>query len=727
MQSRRRSFADRFGPAGIGAAQPEYRKFGRGGGPRRRGPRNSPPPPTHLPPPPPPPPPPRRRTDVLREAGRLAAEYLAAKGLLPANPVPSSAAGVERLWPNGGDDEVDRASAFSRLGRRRLDGDDGGFRTKKRVRRRRHRSESYRRPGPEWGREDAGGPPWADRARDYSDAMDAEDLERSWRWSGSEWRFLDPVEEGESDRRSLSEESDRGNGSSATRKPPLKSAADYDQHPPSKDELTGESDSDERNHNSVDESGSKAMESSEGKAHPHPIPESEMNSSREPDEMEEAEKDKGNLENAIGGDTVREKGLQPEEEDEGITVQRYSGEKEIQLKSSRTSQLPSSEKMPAQTRSSEGKRSTETELKPDAGEMRENSDIAPGEKGLKNAAEEVPTLTPSNGAVSGQAPTSRGPTFEAPSLSSTGLASEVPRSQSAQPAEPAEQGSASGTGRSSYGRTLSFLENSFQQTGKESIQDPAGFDISTKSTEARTDEDSAETVQRAGMKQPQEWSLPSIPKTDEYLKRLDIPAEKYAVPKFDDDFEEQNHLPPSSFKICDLNDIEAPEITVENRLIKHESTSASAASLVRENDFSVGFGQKCDVSVSYGRRSNDSKAGRVIIDLEDDSVEECSAADASKSKSEPVCPNLENFMNQQGNPVDLHGIQNGYGLAISEFLGNDIQGCPTAQGDISNLGPFHDAEGISGNEDSLFVALGGIPINFMDVWDQPPSEYEKFF
>ncbi|CAA6670789.1 unnamed protein product [Spirodela intermedia] len=657
MQSRRRSFADRFGPAGIGAAQPEYRKFGRGGGPRRRGPRNSPPPPTHLPPPPPPPPP-RRRTDVLREAGRLAAEYLAAKGLLPANPVPSSAAGVERLWPNGGDDEVDRASAFSRLGRRRLDGDDGGFRTKKRVRRRRHRSESYRRPGPE------------------------ERVE-----------ILDPVEEGSRIDEVYPRKVIGGNGSSATRKP-LKSAADYDQHPPSKDELTGESDSDERNHNSVDESGQKKIRAT-----------SRMLSV---------------------ATQFAKKGCR-EEEDEGITVQRYSGEKEIQLKSSRTSQLPSSEKMPAQTRSSEGKRSTETELKPDAGEMRENSDIAPGEKGLKNAAEEVPTLTPSNGAVSGQAPTSRGPTFEAPSLSSTGLASEVPRSQSAQPAEPAEQGSASGTGRSSYGRTLSFLENSFQQTGKESIQDPAGFDISTKSTEARTDEDSAETVQRAGMKQPQEWSLPSIPKTDEYLKRLDIPAEKYAVPKFDDDFEEQNHLPPSSFKICDLNDIEAPEITVENRLIKHESTSASAASLVRENDFSVGFGQKCDVSVSYGRRSNDSKAGRVIIDLEDDSVEECSAADASKSKSEPVCPNLENFMNQQGNPVDLHGIQNGYGLAISEFLGNDIQGCPTAQGDISNLGPFHDAEGISGNEDSLFVALGGIPINFMDVWDQPPSEYEKFF
>lgn len=57
-----------------------------------------------------------------------------------------------------------------------------------------------------------------------------------------------------------------------------------------------------------------------------------------------------------------------------------------------------------------------------------------------------------------------------------------------------------------------------------------------------------------------------------------------------------------------------------------------------------------------------------------------------------MCPNLENFMDQQGNPGDLHGIQDGYGLAISEFLGNDIQGCPAAQGDISNLGPFHDAE-----------------------------------
>lgn len=613
MQSRRRSFADRFGPAGIGAAQPEYRKFGRGGGPRRRGPHNSPPP--HLPPPPPP----RRRADVLREAGRLAAEYLAAKGLLPANPVPSSAAVGERLWPNGGDDEADRTSAFSRLGRRRLDGDDGGFRARKRVRRRRHRSESYRRPGPEWGREDVGGPPWADRARDYSDAMDAEDLERSWRWSGRERRLVDPMEDGESDRRSPSEESDRGNGSSGARKS-LKSAADYDRHLPSKDELTGESDSDQGNHNSIYESGSKAMGSSEGKAHPHPIAEAEMNLSKGPDEMEDAETDKSSIEKAIGGDTVREKGLQREDDDEGLPVQSYSGEKEDQLNNGVNGQVPSSEKIPAQPSSSEAKRNAETERKPDTGEMRENSDAAPGEKGLKNAAEAVATLTPSNGAASGQSPTSRGPTLEVPSLSSTGLVSEVPRSQSAQPVEPAEQGLASGTGRSSYSRSSSFPESSFQQLGKESIQGPTGFDISTKSIGSTTEEDSAGNVVGAGMKQPQEWPLPSIPRT----------VEKQPVTTFDDDYEEQSRLPSSSFKICDLNVAESPEITSENRLIKHASTSA--ASLERENNLSVGFGQKCDGSDLYGRQSNDTKAARVVIDLEDDSVEECSAGDASQSK-----------------------------------------------------------------------------------------------
>ena len=162
MQNRRRNMADRFG-----TGQVDYRRFSRGGGSRRKARRNSPPQPSYIPAPPS-----RRRADILREAGRLAAEYLAAKGLLPSN--------LEKNWPNGADDDLDRTSAFSRLGRRKIDGEDSGFR-RKRARRRRNRGEMYRR-----------------------------------HVDGDDWRF--PRREREFDRRSVSEESDRIDGGLDERK-----------------------------------------------------------------------------------------------------------------------------------------------------------------------------------------------------------------------------------------------------------------------------------------------------------------------------------------------------------------------------------------------------------------------------------------------------------------------------------------------------------------------------
>ena len=64
----------------------------------------------------------------------------------------------------------------------------------------------------------------------------------------------------------------------------------------------------------------------------------------------------------------------------------------------------------------------------------------------------------------------------------------------------------------------------------------------------------------------------------------------------------------------------------------------------------------------------------------------------------PEYPNLENFLNNPVNNVDLHEIQDGYGLSLSAFLGSDMAGCSSVQGDISNLQAemaFHGAEVIT--------------------------------
>lgn len=68
---------------------------------------------------------------------------------------------------------------------------------------------------------------------------------------------------------------------------------------------------------------------------------------------------------------------------------------------------------------------------------------------------------------------------------------------------------------------------------------------------------------------------------------------------------------------------------------------------------------------------------------------------ASWYRIDPEYRNLENLLNHAVNNVDLPEIPDGYGLTISEFLGNDMAGCSSVQGDISNLQaemPFHSAE-----------------------------------
>ncbi|XP_078439447.1 uncharacterized protein LOC144709701 [Wolffia australiana] len=115
---------------------------------------------------------------------------------------------------------------------------------------------------------------------------------------------------------------------------------------------------------------------------------------------------------------------------------------------------------------------------------------------------------------------------------------------------------------------------------------------------------------------------------------------------------------------------------------------------------------------------------------ENKDTELISSCDASKPGIEPEYPNLDNFLQHPSNNVDLSEIQDGYGLAISALLGSDMGVCSSVQGGISNLPgeiSFDGAEEMDGVEDSLYVGYGELPMGFMGVWDQGPSEYGKFF
>lgn len=187
---------------------------------------------------------------------------------------------------------------------------------------------------------------------------------------------------------------------------------------------------------------------------------------------------------------------------------------------------------------------------------------------------------------------------------------------------------------------------------------------------------------------------------------------------------------PASFKICDLNLNGSPELNEipGGPSMDHPSAPRTEMHKVVSADLSISMRNAfnaCDNSQISG-------PNKVIpvIDLEEDSHAEVNTFDSSKHKGDISYPGLENVLNQATHTDDLPGIQDGYSLEFSEFLGTDMSGCPSAQGDLNDMQPgmgLHGAEGYPGVDDHIYVSLDELPIGFMGVWDQPSQDYEKFF
>lgn len=70
-------------------------------------------------------------------------------------------------------------------------------------------------------------------------------------------------------------------------------------------------------------------------------------------------------------------------------------------------------------------------------------------------------------------------------------------------------------------------------------------------------------------------------------------------------------------------------------------------------------------------------------------------------RTETVYTGLESFQNHPQSTNELPGVQDGYGLMISELLGNDISNCSSVPADITSL---HNEMGLHNAEVLLIAA-----------------------
>ncbi|KAK4723319.1 hypothetical protein R3W88_026098 [Solanum pinnatisectum] len=196
------------------------------------------------------------------------------------------------------------------------------------------------------------------------------------------------------------------------------------------------------------------------------------------------------------------------------------------------------------------------------------------------------------------------------------------------------------------------------------------------------------------------------------------------------DFMEKQLL-PSSFKAFDLNLMEASDVN-EN----HDADPVHMFPLITEGvkqeapvDIHLTMSSNSDITSNYAKSSFDGRDVEVI-DLENDSEQEEKAFNNPERKSEVVFTGTDGFSGNAHSTNNIPHAQDGYGLMISELLGNDIASCPPLPADMDSLHNdmgLHNGEGMLGDDDSIYMSLGEIPISFLSPWEQPAQEFGKPF
>ena len=529
------------------------------------------------------------------EAGRLAAEYLVYKGLLPANSLPPK-------WQNGkhqglrGQDRDPpvsdgRTSALNRLGNLNSDAGSGRrrytdecndrtgswnqFRGKKRM------SPYSRENGSDWGRENRGR--WMGRNRGYNDMEDEDDFASGYH-------------------------RDRRSG--------------FDQLP-SRSENTGESGSE--NHDIAEDTGSKASSSSTRRDLP-----SEVDG-----DLSKGMVDDGKATNSEAGDEVKSdasgdsrKKIQGEESDaQPCETEGDSKSGDDLMK------LCSFARVPTRPRSSAAQRSPKTDQEVTA-EGSNTGEESSGEPKV-TSGEDI-----SGGSLNNS------PTYQTDTKSQ---APEIRSISSVQPGvEPIDhqqEGSQNPPGFGSLEATVDEAEDANKREGMKRKRDSSPEDEFSEMQNVRAKQSSPEvekppvdekkfTPVTVSVEFPMDEMMAAPVAIDQGQPLGDALIPK-VEPELDDSLEEEKQLLPTSFKICDLNLMQAPEVTEipDDPDPEHLHSSAPRLETGKElsMDFGLSIGNNSNGGDDFNRFSSDDKVVQVI-DLEDDSTVGGGASDPSTPK-----------------------------------------------------------------------------------------------
>ncbi|KAL5735504.1 hypothetical protein ACOSQ2_030292 [Xanthoceras sorbifolium] len=694
---------------GHGFYNSEYRSFNRGFGRGQGQPKSF-----HQPPPTP------RKGDIFMEAGRLAAEYMVSQGLLH----PTMLSGK---WQNGTFKSQDgdslhlppegRSSVLNRLGnsgadvgpgRRRYSDDYNSMGLRNYLKGRR-KGGSFKSYGSDWGREYGRSGSWSERSR-VSPDMEADD--------DSYARHQEEQQVGK----------DVGNSfqKSNSNEYALKS------------EEAGGSESELEKYNFQDEMDSRAGSSSGGKDLLH---EADGEFSKRSEDSKNMDVETGELREGIDEDETEKPDTT---EDSSIELHAAEGDT---LGNSNTDLLKFCKfaKVPTKTRSSLTYKSVKVDSVSNNDDentldvkLPQGSEVLVEDDSLDSSAVDVP----SNKTHDYPNPEiSKGLTVQSAAV--VGALTSV-----------------SGLEHGKCMRSQSFPDRALMHVNEQ--ESGQGLSALQKSSsmvkergEKRTMEDNDSS---GGTKKLREWFPIIASKTDECFnmstlsERKDRSQDETAAPcenislsidqgssfnnyQFSKGgvepcavYAQEKQLLPGSFKIFDLN-------LMEDINDNHHSDPSLIYPTIPEKeatpvdvDLSM---SNSSMSGEYSRRTSDGKAIEVI-DLESDSAQEDKAIDNSDRKTETMFTGVEAFPNHAPNAAHIPDVQDNYdGLMITQFF-NSFSDCPAVPVDINPLQNemgLHNGEGNLGDDDSIYMSLGEIPLSFLPAWEQPPQprEYEKPF
>ncbi|KAL8147011.1 hypothetical protein AgCh_004652 [Apium graveolens] len=213
---------------------------------------------------------------------------------------------------------------------------------------------------------------------------------------------------------------------------------------------------------------------------------------------------------------------------------------------------------------------------------------------------------------------------------------------------------------------------------------------------------------------------------------LDISLTPSGVAKPETQCTEEKQLISGSFKICDLNLMGASDLHEnhdDHPVVMYPSNLQKRKNEAGHVDISLSMSNNCITPDKFCTRGANGEEVEVI-DLENDCIQDM-ALNNPDQKDEALFTGLDSLTNNSQNVNDISGVQDGYGLMISELLGNDMPNCSSVPPDVNSLHSemgLNNGEGILGEDDSIYMSLEEIPISFLRGWEQqPPQEYDKPF